>query len=60
MPSHIGRTGSCASCHAHPTGPAALGHVYVPAAAPADAGTTECPVSPIAPAAICPPDAGSL
>jgi hypothetical protein len=58
MPTHIGRNGSCAFCHADPTGPAALGHVYVPA--PADAGAMECPVSPIAPSASCPPDAGSL
>jgi hypothetical protein len=35
MVTHIGRDGSCASCHVDPAGGAAVGHIYSP---PADGG----------------------
>jgi hypothetical protein len=44
MIAHIGRDGSCASCHADPAGLASPGHVYV-----ATSATPEgCPVNPVA------------
>jgi hypothetical protein len=45
MPSHIGRDGSCATCHQDPPSLSTLGHVWVtysPTAPPS------CPVNPIA------------
>lgn len=45
MPGHIGRDGSCASCHQDPTGLSAAGHVwasYMPSSPP------ECQYNPIA------------
>jgi len=45
MPGHIGRTGSCATCHQDPQSLSAVGHVYVPYTPPANA---TCPVNPVA------------
>ncbi len=45
MVGHIGRDGSCASCHADPPGPTTLGHVYANYSSPT---TPSCPVNPIA------------
>jgi hypothetical protein len=38
MTTHVGRSGSCADCHAAPAGPTSAGPVYIAAGAPADAG----------------------
>jgi hypothetical protein len=45
MPGHIGRDGSCATCHQDPTGLSTLGHVWVTYA---PASPPSCPVNPIA------------
>ena len=44
----IGRSGSCATCHADPTNYNALGHVYLTAAnpVPPDQSNISCPVNP--------------
>jgi hypothetical protein len=45
MTSHIGRAGSCASCHSDPKGLDSAGHVYV--AVGSATGNPNCPVSPV-------------
>jgi hypothetical protein len=46
MVSHIGRDGSCASCHSDPPSASSPGHLYLPTSAPAS--DPSCPVSPVA------------
>jgi hypothetical protein len=45
MITHIGRAGSCASCHADPPGSSQPGHVYLSTSAPTS--NPGCPVSPV-------------
>ena len=45
MVGHVGRDGSCASCHSDPRGLGSPGHVFV--GSPSPSGSASCPVNPV-------------